>query len=1237
MTYGRAWLPRLCVCFACLVVAGPASARLTLPIATIAPNNASYPTVALGDDGAAQIAYAAGAGVTNVVHACRLPPGATACAHNTIVGNGYTPAAMVPDPSSGANVDVVFNGQGPQYPDPDGDEAVAASSDGGATYAAPVLAGHGLIEPELLVPGPGAFSFSGLDFEKFLSGPLDGSTQPSGTSLGGGGVGDLEIPMGIGFPDPTTPVPVWYHVGGTGPKGIGYRRWKDTGSVNDPATWGPFKVFTPRDGLMTADRGDVASGPKGVFALYFPQKAGASKCGQVPQLVRYDTTTDTWGAPSPIDANLHTNLSTCAYGDGLSTAPMQVAEDSGGVLHVIYYFDSGHAGSNDSPPQGILYTVSFDGGKTFAPPVSVASPTVSYADLHLAVNDNGEAVMTFTAPGTPASSGSAVDAIFLPRLSRGGGGGGGCQSAVVSGPIKALATQGCWKKSGSTYTESGPVKLNGIDMIPSAGASGDAGAAAAPTLSIDTATDAIRSAGAWDLKVGSVDLGREAVDWTVDHHGGALLDAATSDPVMLVVSKGQELLGLPVLGTVTPSLLTGGLASLPVNVQLPDPLSGIAGGGLTDDLNLTADVTQGLHLSLGSIKIKLPEVDLGPAKIDPFSITYDADPFAFEGDLGVQLPGGAGLDGHLLIRNGDLVDLSAAFRPFDPGIPVATGVFLTKVGFHLHKGETCAPADQSNFGLEASIAGGPSVAGTSLIGIDGSATFYLPKGSCNLPARFRIDGTGRIVGLPLAHVYFQFATPPAVLTFGAAIDLGDPKYAELKASIDGGIDPSHGAFFIEGQASVIVFHYNVASVDVIGSNIGLGACAKLTPIPPFVRINAGAAYTWDDGHLAVMPDNCSVSFLRPKEFAASDAAVSSTVHVLRGEKAQTFIAYGAHSAPALTLSGPGGARIASATPAQEVVRTSQYTAMTLDGLHETAITVRHPAAGTWTITTQGTEPITELRAATEVTMPTYHASLRRLRHGKLRLDYRVHGGSAGLVIEAVQRAANGASAVIGRLHRGKGSITFKPAPGPAGRRDVLFVAHAADGVSTLAPVLARFIAPPLGRPAAPRHVHLTRVGGGVKVSWSAAPGAAHYVVRATLYDGREQEFPVPRIRHYLKLGHVPSADYGRIFVYAIASDGRLSRPAAARLKAVPRKPVAAFRFSPKHPHSGQQVQFDASASHESRGRIFRYRWSFGDGNHGSGRIAAHVFKHPGRYTVTLMVTDSHRRTARATERVSVAR
>jgi PKD repeat protein len=64
---------------------------------------------------------------------------------------------------------------------------------------------------------------------------------------------------------------------------------------------------------------------------------------------------------------------------------------------------------------------------------------------------------------------------------------------------------------------------------------------------------------------------------------------------------------------------------------------------------------------------------------------------------------------------------------------------------------------------------------------------------------------------------------------------------------------------------------------------------------------------------------------------------------------------------------------------------------------------------------------------------------------------------------------------------------------------------------------------------------------------------------------------------------------------------------------------------------------NASTSHETGGRIVRYRWSFGDHHRGSGRRVQHVFHRPGRYTVSLTVTDAHGKTATVRRRIIVKR
>lgn len=51
------------------------------------------------------------------------------------------------------------------------------------------------------------------------------------------------------------------------------------------------------------------------------------------------------------------------------------------------------------------------------------------------------------------------------------------------------------------------------------------------------------------------------------------------------------------------------------------------------------------------------------------------------------------------------------------------------------------------------------------------------------------------------------------------------------------------------------------------------------------------------------------------------------------------------------------------------------------------------------------------------------------------------------------------------------------------------------------------------------------------------------------------------------------------------------------------------------------VRFDAGGSRDPDGRILDWHWDFGDGSVGAGATASHVYAAPGRYPVTLAVTD----------------
>jgi PKD repeat protein len=83
-------------------------------------------------------------------------------------------------------------------------------------------------------------------------------------------------------------------------------------------------------------------------------------------------------------------------------------------------------------------------------------------------------------------------------------------------------------------------------------------------------------------------------------------------------------------------------------------------------------------------------------------------------------------------------------------------------------------------------------------------------------------------------------------------------------------------------------------------------------------------------------------------------------------------------------------------------------------------------------------------------------------------------------------------------------------------------------------------------------------------------------------------------------------------------------------------PLASFSMGSASPIAGQPVSFDGSASSDPNGTISSYSWSFGDGGSATGATPSHTYAEPGRYTVTLTVTDEAGRTGSVSHALTVA-
>ncbi|MBU1151424.1 PKD domain-containing protein, partial [Patescibacteria group bacterium] len=73
---------------------------------------------------------------------------------------------------------------------------------------------------------------------------------------------------------------------------------------------------------------------------------------------------------------------------------------------------------------------------------------------------------------------------------------------------------------------------------------------------------------------------------------------------------------------------------------------------------------------------------------------------------------------------------------------------------------------------------------------------------------------------------------------------------------------------------------------------------------------------------------------------------------------------------------------------------------------------------------------------------------------------------------------------------------------------------------------------------------------------------------------------------------------------------------------------------PTSASSDSEITFDASSSFSANG-IVKYLWDFGDGTTTEEMIVKHKYDSPGRYTVTLTITDSTGKTSTKTQTIDV--
>ena len=246
---------------------------------------------------------------------------------------------------------------------------------------------------------------------------------------------------------------------------------------------------------------------------------------------------------------------------------------------------------------------------------------------------------------------------------------------------------------------------------------------------------------------------------------------------------------------------------------------------------------------------------------------------------------------------------------------------------------------------------------------------------------------------------------------------------------------------------------------------------------------------------------------------------------------------------------------------------STYHDAKVDLRHTTLILLRAPKRGRYTITAkEGSSAITSISHSDAA--PT--TALRAVVTGKgtrrtLSVKGALPAGSTVSVTEegrnlikpiggAVSAQASSVGAVIARVNR---NVAFKPALGPAGKRQIVAVVSR-DGIPEQRIVLGSYTAPAVPKAGAVRGLNATRRGNALTVAWRPIANAKRITVTVALRGGVKRTETVSGKGRRIVLRDALVRSGATVRVQAVGPLSVAGRAATKRLKAEKVKRVKRF-------------------------------------------------------------------------------
>lgn len=709
----------------------------------------------------------------------------------------------------------------------------------------------------------------------------------------------------------------------------------------------------------------------------------------------------------------------------------------------------------------------------------------------------------------------------------------------------------CFKeRNGTYYSSRGPVRVNGIDLIPDN---------AGTEIVLDPKERRLYTRGggvrvslplvARDVSVESFLVPSLSMVFPAD--GGIV---QTDDGTRLKL-EAKKLLGTRLKGGLSLSVGKGTM-QIAGELTLPGVVSAkVASGGTpqcsngvdddhdgqsdlededcvtaTDDYENAADgvgaaVTLATSNRTGVVLDKLGGKVEGAFRIGSFrvegglAIDWAREDSQLKVTANATLPALRGVGAKVVVgmKGGTLTQLYVEASSLNIAIP-NTALFLQRLGGGINGIDALGDEGRrAEWLLGLGVSLGPVIGGKSLFAADGDLSI-----SFGTPWKWKLEGSASMAGETLGKgsLEYEGGVTKASVVLGGKRELSFNVTAVMQGTLTGALSLVDGSESIDLGAKVqaclkgemfgqklddplCMTDLDLRASKFPGSPFTESGCFGFS-LPLLNQVRVG----WVSRHPLGQPaqfewiehscDVANVHGTTTQVRAAGDGVAPGSGFVIpAGTDKQVVIVRGTGGAPVVTLVAPDGRRIATPTDRLHAVG-PDWEAIT--GLHHTTVVALvKPVAGTWRVEpVAGSPAVRDVRTADILPAPRVGGRVTRTR-GRFVLHADV-AAAAGQTVRFVERGA-GVSQVLGVVRGGHAALRFTPVAAPGRAREVVAMVLQ-DGRPRAEVRVARFTAPGLLRPGRVRGVRTVRRGGRLVVTWRAAARAGGYAVEARLPGGR---------------------------------------------------------------------------------------------------------------------------------------